>query len=52
MIRLYDLEGRPIAEVAAEMGRSSGAVHMLRARAHDRLRELLGPESAFFTNPA
>lgn len=44
-VRLYDLEGRGIEETAREMGRSPGAVHMLRARAHDRLRELLGPES-------
>lgn len=41
-IRLYDLEGRSMDEVAAQMGRSPGAVHMLRARAHDRLRERLG----------
>jgi RNA polymerase sigma-70 factor (ECF subfamily) len=49
-VRLYDLEGLPIAEVAAAMKRSTGAVHMLRARAHDRLRQLLGPESAWFTS--
>lgn len=42
-LKLYDFEGRPIAEVAARMNRSAGAVHMLRARALDRLRELLGP---------
>ncbi|HEY3244916.1 MAG TPA: RNA polymerase sigma factor [Phycisphaerae bacterium] len=44
-VRLYDLEGRPIAEVAKSLGRSAGAVHMLRLRAHDRLRELLGSAS-------
>ncbi len=44
-VRLYDLEGRPIDEVAVAMRRSPGAVHMLRLRAHERLRELLGPES-------
>ena len=49
VIRLYDLEGRPIAEVASLMGRSAGAVHMLRARAHDRLRQVLGTESAWFS---
>jgi RNA polymerase sigma-70 factor (ECF subfamily) len=48
VIRLYDLECRPIAEVADELGKSTGAVHMLRARAHDRLREQLGSASAFF----
>lgn len=52
VVRLYDIEGRPIADVASQLERSAGAVHMLRARAHDQLRELLGPESAFFSRPA
>jgi RNA polymerase sigma-70 factor (ECF subfamily) len=51
-VRLYDLEGRSVAEVASQMGRSVGAVHMLRARAHDRLREDLGTSSQFFTGSA
>jgi RNA polymerase sigma-70 factor, ECF subfamily len=51
-VRLYDLEGHPIAEIAAQMGRSTGAIHMLRARAHDRLRQLLGPESGWFGTSA
>lgn len=49
VVRLYDLAGRPIAEVASELGRSEGAVYMLRARAHDRLRDLLPSESRFFS---
>lgn len=49
VIRMYDLEGRAIDEVADELGRSEGAVYMLRARAHDRLRDLLGSESRYFT---
>jgi RNA polymerase sigma-70 factor (ECF subfamily) len=48
-VRLYDLEGRSVADVAARMSRSVGAVHMLRARAHDRLRHDLGAASQFFT---
>ena len=48
VIRLYDLQGLPIAEVCTQMNRSTGAVHMLRARAHERLRELLAPESGNF----
>ena len=52
VVRLYDLEGRSPAEVAESIGRSVGAVHMLRARAHDRLRELLGSESHFFSRRA
>jgi len=49
-VQLYDLEGRSAAEVAESMRRSVGAVHMLRARAHDRLREQLGSESKYFTH--
>jgi RNA polymerase sigma-70 factor (subfamily 1) len=52
VIRLYDLENVDIAEVAARMERSPGAVHMLRARAHDHLRDLLGAETDFFSHPA
>lgn len=46
-VRLYDLDGRSMSEVATALGRSAAAVHMLRARALDRLRELLGTESAY-----
>jgi RNA polymerase sigma-70 factor (ECF subfamily) len=49
VVRLYDLEGRPVSEVASLMERTEGAVYMLRARAHERLRELLGATSSFFT---
>lgn len=52
VVRLYDLEGGSIAEVAAALQRSAGAVHMLRARAHDALRGILGRESIFFSHPA
>jgi len=51
-IKLYDLEGHSVAHVAAAMGRSVGAVHMLRARAHDRLRQDLGTTSQFFSGSA
>lgn len=47
VVRALDLEERPVAEVAKELGRSAGAVHMLRSRAHDRLRELLGGAGGF-----
>ena len=49
VIRLYDLEGLPPQEVADALGRSVGAVHMLRVRAHGRLREILGPRSKYFS---
>lgn len=45
VVRLYDLECLPIEEVATRTGRSPGAVHMLRARAHDRLRAEFEPSS-------
>lgn len=51
VIRVMDLEGRPAADAAAEIGRSAGAIHMLRARAHERLRSLLGNPSRFFSSP-
>src|SRR5262245_8743692 len=38
VVRGYDLEGRSAAEVAVELGRSPGAVHLLRVRAHELLR--------------
>jgi RNA polymerase sigma factor (sigma-70 family) len=49
VVRLYDLAGRSAQEVGAELGKSTGAVFMLRARAHERLRELLGSASQFFS---
>jgi RNA polymerase sigma factor (sigma-70 family) len=50
VVTLYDLEGRPPAEVAAALERSLGAMYMLRARAHERLHEILGRTSAFFSD--
>ncbi len=48
VVRLYDIECKPIDEVAEALGRSPGAVYMLRSRAHDRLRETLGRTSKYF----
>ncbi len=45
VLTLYDLQAQPMDEVAGTMGRSVGAVYMLRARALDCLRETLGSES-------
>jgi RNA polymerase sigma factor (sigma-70 family) len=41
VIEQIDLAERGVTEVATELGRSLGAVHLLRSRALDRLRELL-----------
>ncbi len=52
VVQQYDLDGCSVAEVAKSLGRSEGAVYMLRARAHDRLRAMLGTESRFFSRRA
>lgn len=49
VVRAHDLEGRPMAELAAELGRSLGALHMLRQRAHDRLRAHLGAPQRYLS---
>jgi RNA polymerase sigma factor (sigma-70 family) len=51
-VQLYDLEARPIAEVAAGLNRSPGAVHLLRVRAHARLREILTGDASIFRSLA
>ncbi len=51
-VQFYDLEGRNIDEVARSFDppRSRGAIHMLRARAIDCLRELLGQPERFLSS--
>jgi RNA polymerase sigma-70 factor (ECF subfamily) len=49
VIRLFDLEGLSGPEVGERMGRSRGAAFMLLARARQRLAEMLGSESQFFS---
>ena len=51
VVRMYDLEGKPVREVAAALKRSEGAVWMLRARAHERLKEIMGEAGKFFSMP-
>ncbi|MFO0972170.1 MAG: RNA polymerase sigma factor [Phycisphaerae bacterium] len=51
-LRLFELQGLSGEEVALKMGRSHGAVRMLLARARERLAELLGSDSRFFSKPA
>ncbi len=52
VVELYDLQGRSGEEVAAALGRSVGAIYMLRARAHGLLRELMGAPSAYLSTGA
>jgi len=49
VVRMMDLEGRSGPETAQVLGRSRGAVHMLRARAHDCLKDLLGAATKFLS---
>ncbi len=49
VVQMYDLEGRPLEEVAKALDRSCGAVSMLRIRAHRRLAELMGTMSKFLS---
>lgn len=41
VVQRVDLDECSVAEVAVEMERSTGAVHLLRSRAHARLAELM-----------
>lgn len=42
VVRLYFLEEKSVAEIADQLGRSRGAVHLLRIRALECLRERVG----------
>jgi RNA polymerase sigma-70 factor, ECF subfamily len=45
VVSLYDLQGGTVEETAKAMGRTPGAIYMLRARALDYLRDSLGSPS-------
>ena len=49
VVRQYDLQGHTVEEVAQSLKKSQGAVYMIRARAHDRLREIMGSPSQFYS---
>jgi RNA polymerase sigma factor (sigma-70 family) len=49
IVDLYDLKGQSVQEVARKLKRSPGAVFMIRARAHRRLREIMGRASHYLT---
>ncbi|MCH8806978.1 MAG: hypothetical protein IH986_12925 [Planctomycetes bacterium] len=49
-ILLVRIEGRPVAEVAAEMGRTERAVHGLTRRGLELLRDRLGDSSAYLSS--
>ena len=41
VVYMYDLQEKPVEEVTEALGKSAGAVYMMRSRAHRRLREIL-----------
>jgi RNA polymerase sigma-70 factor, ECF subfamily len=49
VVEMYDLMGKPVAEVASAIGRSEGAIYLLRVRAHRRLAELMGAPANYLT---
>lgn len=49
VVRLRFLEGRPVADVAAELGKSEPAIHMLCHRGLKSLRELMVSISRYLT---
>ena len=49
VVRMYDLEGRPIDEVVQALGKSEGALYMIRARAHRQLCEIIGAASKYLS---
>ena len=48
-VQMFDLDGRPMEEVARALDRSVGAAYMIRARAHRRLGELMETPSKYFS---
>ncbi|MFH1417778.1 MAG: sigma-70 family RNA polymerase sigma factor [Planctomycetota bacterium] len=49
VVQMRFLEEQSVAEIAAELGKSEGAVHMLIKRALDRLAELMGSISRYLS---
>ncbi|RMF72428.1 MAG: sigma-70 family RNA polymerase sigma factor [Planctomycetota bacterium] len=50
VLRMHDLQGRRMAEIARRMHRSRGGLYAMRARALQRLRDLLGSGSKYFSS--
>jgi len=50
VVRMYDLEERPLEEVAAVMGRSRGATAIIRHRAIRMLEEIMGTASRYLSD--
>jgi len=50
VIRMYDLEEQPLADVAEAMGRTRGATSIMRHRAIRMLGEIMGTASHYLSN--
>ncbi len=50
VVEMYDIQGKPVDEVAEALDRSSGATYMLRARAHRMLCDIMGTASDYLTD--
>lgn len=50
VIQIYDLEERPLAEVAVAVGRTRGATAIMRHRAIRMLGEIMGTASQYMSN--
>lgn len=48
IVQRYDLQRVPIAAIATEVGRSAGAIHLIRLRAHAQLRDILQGQLTVF----
>ncbi len=49
VVEMRFLQGRPVTEIAAELGKSEGAIHMSIKRSLDKLRHFMGSISSFLT---
>ncbi len=49
VIREHFLDGHSVSEIAKDMGRTAGAVHLLRIRALRKLESIIGSGTRFFS---
>ncbi len=52
VVQAFDIEGKTAQQIGREIGRSPGAVYMIKTRAHVRLAEILGDSTQFFSRDA
>ena len=52
VVQGFDIDGKTAQQIAGELGRTPGAVYMIKIRAHVRLTEILGDSTQFFSSGA